>query len=71
MEQTLRFGEVLEAIDRLPPDEQEALLDIVRRRLAERGRKVLAEEIQKARQEFKEGQCRPVTADELMEEVLS
>jgi len=71
MKRTLLFGEVLEAIDRLPPDEQEALLDIVRRRLAERGRKEIAAEIRKARQEFKEGQCQPVTAHQLMEEILS
>jgi hypothetical protein len=39
------FGEVLEAVDRLTPEEQEALAAMIHRRLAERGRKQLAEEI--------------------------
>jgi hypothetical protein len=71
MEQTIPFGDVLDAIDRLSLDEQETLMDIVQRRIAERGRKMLAAEIQEARQEFAEGRCRPATADELMKEILS
>jgi hypothetical protein len=71
MEQLIPFGEVLEAIDQLSLDEQETLLDIVQRRIAERGRKLLAAEIQEARQEFAAGGCHPATADELLEEILS
>jgi hypothetical protein len=71
MEQTIPFGDVLDTIDRLSLDEQETLLDIVQRRIAERGRKMLAAEIQEARQELVEGRCRPATADELMKEILS
>ncbi|MEW6297431.1 MAG: hypothetical protein AB1671_06790 [Thermodesulfobacteriota bacterium] len=71
MEQPVPFGEVLEAIDKLPLEEQKTLMDIVRRRIAERSRKMLAIEVQEARQEFVEGQCRPATADELMKEILS
>jgi hypothetical protein len=33
------FDEVLEAIEHLPADEQAELLEVVRRRLAERGRR--------------------------------
>jgi tryptophan 2,3-dioxygenase len=71
MEQLIPFEEVLEAIEQLSLDEQETLLDIVQRRVAERGRKLLAAEIQEARQEFATGGCHPATADELMEEILS
>ena len=71
MEQFVPFGEVLEAIDQLSLDEQETLLDIVQRRIVERGRKRLAAEIQEARQEFAAGGCHPATVDELMEEILS
>ena len=71
MEQTLPFGEVLDAIDKLSQEEQETLLDIVQRRIAERGREMLAVEIQEARQEFAEGRCRPATVDDLMKEILS
>ena len=38
MAQTLPFGEVLDAADRLTVDEQETLVAILRRRLAEQGR---------------------------------
>jgi hypothetical protein len=71
MEQTIPFGEVLEAIDRLSSEEQETLLDIVRRRLIERGRQQLAADIQEARTEFAAGQCQPTTVDDLMKEILS
>lgn len=71
MEQLVPFGEVLESIERLSLDEQETLMDIVQRRIAERSRKLLKAEIQEARQEFAAGRCQPATADELMREILS
>jgi hypothetical protein len=71
MEQTMPFGEVLEAIDSLSPEDQETLIDILRHRIAERGRKILAAEIQEARKEFAEGRCRPTTADGIIKEILS
>lgn len=71
MEQLIPFGEVLEAIDKLSLEEQETLMDIVQRRIAERSRTMLATEVQEARQEFAEGRCRPATADELVKEILS
>ena len=66
-----QFAEVLEAVDQLSSEEQETLLEIVHRRIAERGRKRLAAEAKEARQEFADGLCRPVNADELMDEILS
>ena len=71
MEQSLPFAEVLEAVEQLSAEEQETLVTIVRRRMAERGRKRLADEIQEAEREFEEGRCRPSTPDELMDEILS
>jgi len=65
------FGDVLEAIDKLSLDELETLMDIVQRRIAERGRKLLAAEIREARQEFAASRSRQATADELMKEILS
>jgi hypothetical protein len=71
MELTQPFAEVLEAVERLSSDEQETLVAIVQRRIAERGRKRLAADVQEARREFAEGRCRPSGADELMNEILS
>ena len=71
MRNTMTFGDVLETVDRLPLEEQEELIEILRRRVIERRREELAKEIQEARKEFRAGQTRPATPDELMSEILS
>jgi len=70
MAHVMPFGEVLEAADHLPLEEQEELIAILRRRLAQAGRQRLAAEVQEARQEFAEGRCVPATPDELMREIM-
>jgi hypothetical protein len=69
MTEALPFAEVLEAADHLSPDEQEELIAILHRRLAQAARQRLAAEIREARQEFSEGRCRPATPGELMREI--
>ncbi len=69
MTRVLPFGEVLEAVGHLSRDEQEELIAILHRRLAQAARQRLAAEIQEARQEFAEGRCLPATPDELMREI--
>jgi ADP-dependent phosphofructokinase/glucokinase len=71
MESMLAFGEVLEVVDRLSLEEQERLIEVVRRRVIERRREELAKEIQDAQKEFQAGHCHPVTPDELVAEILS
>jgi hypothetical protein len=70
MEEAQLFDDVLEAIDRLPDEEQKALVDIVRRRLAERARKRIVADVQEARAEFASGKLREATAAELAKELL-
>ncbi len=70
MSQSMQFGDVLEAIDQLSLDDQESLVDIVSRRIAERSRKQLAVEVRDARQEFAAGLCQPMTTEDLMSEIL-
>jgi len=64
------FGEVLEAADRLSQEEQEELIAILHRRLADAARRRLVADVQEARQEFAEGRCSPATPDDLMREIL-
>jgi len=71
MERTQLFAEVLEAVDQFASEEQETLMAIVQRRMAERGRKLPATDVQEARREFAEGFRHPSGADELMSEILS
>jgi hypothetical protein len=71
MDRSPPFAEVLEAVDQLSSDEQETLVAIVQRRMAEHNRKQLIADVQEARREFAAGLCRPSSADELMNEILS
>jgi hypothetical protein len=70
MTPNLQFAEVVEAADHLSLDEQQELIAIVHRRLAQAARLRLAGEIQEARREFAEGRCVAATADELMREIM-
>jgi hypothetical protein len=70
MTNALPFGEVVEAADHLSFDEQEELLAILQRRLAQAARQRIAADVQEARQEFTAGLCTPTTADELMREIM-
>ena len=65
------FGEILDAVEGLPAEDQLALVDIVKHRLAEQARKQIAASVQEARKEFLDGQCRPTTVDQLRDEILS
>jgi len=71
MQKATSFAEVLEAADGLPLDDQESLAQILHRRVIERRRAELAREVLEAQQEFEQGHCRPVRADELMAEILA
>ena len=71
MENTTPFGEILEAADKLPIADQESLRDILAKRIIERRRDELSQEIREARKEYETGQCKPVTPNELMNELLS
>ena len=70
MEQAIPFREVLDAVENLSLDEQETLLDIVKRRLTDRVRHRLASDIEESRMEFAQNCCRAVTVESLMEELL-
>ena len=71
MTPVMLFGDVLEAADHLSLEEQQELIAILQRRLAEAGRQRLIAEVQEARQQFAAGQCRPMTAAELVREALT
>ncbi len=70
MSQLMPFGDVLEAIDQLSLEDQESLVDIVSRRIADRSRKQLAVDVKDARQEFAAGLCQPMTPEDIMSEIL-
>ena len=63
------YGQVLDSIEALPEEQQESLVDIVRKRLAERRRTALMKSVGEARKEFKSGKLRPATTAEIMRNV--
>ncbi len=63
------FADVVDATAQLSADEQQRLLRILRRRIAERNRTQLAGDVAEARSEFTSGRARPATAQQIMDEV--
>ncbi len=68
---TRRFDEVLEAVAQLSLEDQESLLEIMRRRLHAQRRAALVKEVEEARHEFVAGQCQERTPEEIIREALS
>ncbi|HUS39594.1 MAG TPA: hypothetical protein VMX74_09090 [Pirellulales bacterium] len=63
------FSEIVDAADNLSVDEQESLIGILRRRIAERNRRRLMREVTDARAEHKSGQSRPGAGADIMDEI--
>ena len=70
MSTSARFNELLEAIDKLAPEDQEALINIVERRRVAQRRAALVKDIEEARRDFQAGQCIPRTTKDLMPEIF-
>jgi len=63
------FQEVLDIIESLPEYQQEDIIEIIRRRLIEQRRELLAENIGGAREEYARGEIKKGTVDDLMREL--
>ena len=63
------FQEALDIVESLPEEQQEKLIDIIRRRLIEYKRKIHAEHIKEARSEYLRGEVHYGTVDDLMKEI--
>ena len=67
--QTSYFQNVIETVEKLPPDDQRLVLEIIRQRLIEIRRKDLAAEVAEARQLYRAGDVQRGTAAELIREL--
>ncbi len=67
MSQPATFADVLDAVDQLDAESQAELIDVIKRRLAEQGRKRIVETVKQARQELLAGQSAPMTASEIVQ----
>ena len=65
----ITFQKALEIIESLPEEQRESLMDIVKRRLIEERRDRLAQSIKKAREEYRRGEIKKGSVDDLMREL--
>ncbi len=67
----LKFGDILEQAETWSLDDQEALVEVLQNRMRDRRRAELVKDVQEAVAEFQAGGSTPVTAKELVQEILS
>jgi hypothetical protein len=63
------FAEIIDAASSLSVDEQQALLEIIGRRLAEQNRSQIIRDIAAGRAEFSQGSTVPSSVGQIMSEV--
>ena len=68
-QQPTTFQEALDIVESLPDYQQEDLIEIIRRRLIERKRDSIAENIKQAREEYARGEVKRGTVEDLMKEL--
>ena len=69
MTKPLTFDQALDAIEELTPEQQADLIDLVRRRLAERERQRLIQQVRESESEHARGESKMVKVDDLMREI--
>lgn len=65
----MSFNEILEEVEKLEVDEQIELQEIIKKRLIEKQRRILAEEIAFAKNELKNGILKPQSVEEIMNDL--
>ena len=63
------FAQTLEVIESLPADQQEDVLEVMQRRLAERRRTELVATVKQSRKEFAAGKCKPASIAAILRQV--
>lgn len=67
----ITFQEALDAVESLPNEQQQDLLDVVRRRLVDSKRDVMAQVVREAREDYARGRVKRGTIDDLLGDVAS
>jgi hypothetical protein len=66
-----RFADLVEMIDRLPLEQRESLVDIMRKRNTDDARRRVAASIRAAKREHRQGKSTPTTPEDIMREILA
>ena len=67
--ENITFQKALEIIESLPEEQRESLIDIAKRRLIEERRDRLAQSVREAKEEYRRGETKQGTVDNLMNEL--
>ncbi len=65
------YGELLEAVERLPEEQQESLAEIIRLRLAARRREQILADVRAGLAEHAAGRTKVMSVEEIMREIRS
>ncbi|MGQ3686059.1 MAG: hypothetical protein ACUBOA_13795 [Candidatus Loosdrechtia sp.] len=68
-QQKVTFQDALDVIESLPVNQQESLIDIVRHRLVERRRDLIARHIRKMKEEYRKGEVKRGSVDDLVRDL--
>ena len=63
------FSHTFDVIESLPVDEQEGVLEVLQRRLAERRRAELVATVKQSRKEYAAGKCKPASVAAILRQV--
>jgi hypothetical protein len=66
-----KFAQVLDSADDLAIEDQESLVEVLQRRLAEHRRAELVAAVKSARREFKTGRLRPATPAQIVKRLFA
>ena len=69
MSRAIRFADLIEMIDRLPLEQREGLVDVVRKRIIDDRRRRIAASVRSARREHAKGRSKPTTPEQLLREI--
>jgi len=65
----ITFQEALDVVESLSDSQQEDLINIIRRRLIEQRRNLLADRVKEAREEYARGEVKKGSVDDLMKDL--
>ena len=66
-----RFTDIVDAADKLPPDDQIALVEILQQRLVVQERQQIIAGVTEGREEFRSGELKPIAVGDIMDEIAN
>jgi hypothetical protein len=67
--QSLSFQDLIEAVESMPLDDQSMLVELINKRIIEKRRAALVDEVLEARRAFKKGKVKRGTLEDLMKDL--